>query len=297
MFVWSKLSDARWNDAWEERFHALVGTSLVLTEFPSKPTVRVEVFCRSEEQATDIKAQFGGKVSHLADRDWVAFSGHEPAPTKIRDRFLVTPAHDPARLAAIAAENPGRSCISIPAEMAFGTGDHATTATCLRLLCDLHARGELPAGFSCLDLGCGSGILAIAAAKLGAATVCGLDFDPAAVRISKKNAGANGVAGKASFEEADILQWLPEPATRSYDLIFANLFSDVLQAAFPTIRRAMAPGGHLVLSGILGAHAPETFASAAGAGLHVEETRPRGKWVTAHATTSTPERPQAARRV
>ena len=279
MHVWSKLSAEKWRDAWEERFHAVVDTSLVITEFPDKKKIRVEAYCKTKRGAEKIQAKWGGSVRKLVNRDWVAISAPEIPPIKIRERFVVTPETDPDKLAEIAAENPGRQLLNIPAEMAFGTGDHATTATCLRILCDLLAQDELPEKFSCLDLGCGTGILGIAAKKSGAGKVLGVDFDDAAVRISKKNVTANSLSPRSvKITGADVLQWEPP---QKYDLVYANLFSDVLAAAFPMIRKkALAKNGRLVVSGILEDHAPECLDAACDAGLHVRETRTRGKWVT-----------------
>lgn len=277
MWVWSKLSSAKWKDAWEERFHALEDTSLVITEIAGRPTVRVEMFCRTRRRAEAIRREFGGSVRRLANRDWVAATAPKIEPIRIRDRFLIVTESDAGRLAALRETHPGREVISIPAEMAFGTGDHATTSTCLRFLVDLAAAGTLPEGFACLDLGCGSGLLAIAAARLGAGDVEAIDYDATALAIARKNATANGCPGIA-FHAADVLAWRPR---RRFDLVFANLFSDVLAAAFPAIVRALAPGGRLVVSGILRDHADECLTAGRRAGLDFPEIRQRGKWVTA----------------
>ncbi len=279
MYTWSKLSSSKWRDAWEERFQTLEDTNLVITEFPNKTTVRVELYCKTKKRAEEVKKEFGGTVKKLVNRDWVAMSAPEIPPIKIREKFLITTEENDAELEKLTAEIPGRAVISIPAKMAFGTGDHATTSTCLRFLCDLHAQDDLPENFSCLDVGCGTGILAIAAHKLGAKPIAGMDYDPAAVRISKENAKNNGVPPRGvKFSEVDVLNWTPD---RAYDLVFANVFSDVLQAAFPTFKKAVAPKGHLIISGILEDHWPDTRDAGDEAGFYFREVRQRGKWVTA----------------
>jgi ribosomal protein L11 methyltransferase len=285
MHVWSKLSSARWADAWEERFHALEDTRLVITSFPGRPTVRVELYCRTRRQAEAVQREFGGTVRRLA-ADWAAPASAPTPPVVIRRHFVITAGRDPDGRAALERRYPGRHVLSVPAELAFGTGDHATTATCLRILCDLHDRGALAPGFRCLDLGCGTGVLAIAAQRLGASHCHGIDYDPAAVRVARSNAATNRCPRRAvTFARADALAW--DPAGR-YDLVFANLFSDVLARLFPNLRRALAPGSHLVVSGMLNEQAPACLAAARAAGLQSTETRRRGKWTTALLRRPTP---------
>ena len=237
-------------------------------------------YCLHEEQAEKIREQFGGNIRKLADRDWVAFSAPESPPIPIRDRFLVTPDTDEERLEEMRRAHDGRELLQIPAEMAFGTGDHATTATCLRMMCDLVAEEKIPDHFRCLDLGCGSGILAIAAMKLGAKEAQGIDFDGAAIRVSSENVKRNDLTGAAiRFDLADVLEWSP-PADQKYDLICANIFADLLARAFPRMLDWLAPGGRLIISGILESHFTDCMEAAAAAGLIVREKRQRGKWVS-----------------
>ena len=110
-----------------------------------------------------------------------------PRPVKVRKALLLTAETRPAELAAIRQENPQRHIISIPPEMAFGTGDHATTSTCLRLLVDV-ARERRGTHWTVADLGTGTGVLAIAARKLGAGETFACDFDPFAVAAATRNA-------------------------------------------------------------------------------------------------------------
>src|SRR5690606_17443386 len=136
--------------------------------------------------------------------------------------------------------------VLVPAGMAFGTGEHATTSMCLRFLADVSKElGEQP--WEALDLGNGSGILAIAARIFGAAAVEGCDFDPHAVRTAKENVRINGIK-KVRMARLDVTEWKPE---RTWDVVIANLFSGLLTAAAKPIARAVAPSGRLILSGIL----------------------------------------------
>jgi ribosomal protein L11 methyltransferase len=282
MWIWSKLSSAKWRDAWEERLQLLADTSLVITEFPGKPTLRLEMYCQRKTDAERVKKQFGGVVRPLKKQNWAALATPQIEPIKIRDRFLVVSESDDDALARHRAAHPGRELLVIPVEMAFGTGDHPTTATCLRLLCDLPLAGQ-----RVLDLGCGTGILALAAKKLGAGRVLAVDFDPEAVAASKRNAKRNSVRG-VTFERRDVLAWTPDEPP--FNLILANIFADVLTASFPKMRRLLAPGGTLILSGILNTSAPELLKEGVRCGFHFTHVIHRGKWVTAVAEAAPRER-------
>jgi ribosomal protein L11 methyltransferase len=275
VFVWSKLSAARWEDAWEERFAG--NPNFVMEYLKGGRSLRLRLFCKDEREARAVVARFGGGYRKMASGEWrkpVAM----PRPVKVRDAFLVTGESAAAKLRELAAEHPGRDIISIPPEMAFGTGDHATTATCLRLLVDV-ARGR-PADrrWTCADLGTGTGLLAIAAAKLGAGEVFACDFDPFAVRAAERNAKRNGTP-EITVGEQDVLRWKPRKS--GYDVVVANLFSTVLIEAWPVIAKSLSPKGDLVVSGILAAQAWDVFTAAAASGLGFTTVIRKGKWVTA----------------
>lgn len=272
MWVWDKLSPSKWLDAWEDRFHG--NPNFVMHVLKGGKTVRVEVFCESQAEAQKISEQFGGRVRELKNADWQK-PVEVPAPLRIRDRFVVTQESDEGKLAAMRAEFSGRDLLSIPPEMAFGTGDHATTSTVLRMLVDIgEERGE---GWSCADLGCGTGLLAIAACKLGAKPVFACDFDPFAVKVTERNGPRNGVEG-IEVAEIDVLDWKPKTA---YDVVLANIFSTVLIQAFPVLAKLVKPGGDIVLSGILASQAWDVFEEAAAHGFGFPKVVKKGKWVTA----------------
>ncbi len=161
----------------------------------------------------------------------------------------------------------------IPAAGAFGTGEHATTAMCLRLL-EETARGP-KAGWTLLDAGTGTGILALAARRFGAQEVLGIDNDPRAVAHARANARLNKIRG-VHFQALDFLRWKP---ARRFDVITANLFSELLIAALPIFRRALSREGTLILSGILREQAPEVARAFRSTGFHLETQRRRGKWI------------------
>lgn len=284
MFVWSKLSASTSADAWEKRFAGAADATPVITSVPGRKNIRVEVYCSTQKRANAIRQEFGGNVRPLKQQNWAAHASQSPPPVKIREKFVVCTARTAAELAKARKKFPGREIIAMPADMAFGTGHHATTATVLRLLVDAAAaRNTAGQSWSMADLGCGSGILAIAAVKLGASRVWGCDFDPAAVRISKENAARNDTP-KARFSRIDVLQWQP---AQTWDIVAANIFHDVLEAAFPQLLQAVAPGGILMLSGILKSQARDCLAAGKRAGFVVEKVVTKGKWVTALGTAKT----------
>jgi ribosomal protein L11 methyltransferase len=275
MFVWSKLSGAQWMDAWEERFAG--NPNLVIEIIKGGKTIRLRLFCESKKAAEAIVAQFGGSISKLANSEWNR-PVPPPRPLKVRDVFLITPEVRTAQLASIQREHPKRKIIKIPPEMAFGTGDHATTSTCLRLLVDV-ARTRKNAAWSMADLGTGTGLLAIAAKMLGADPVFACDFDPFAIRVAEENIVRNGTA-EVVVKEQDVLKW--RPRKQGYDVVIANLFSTVLIEAWPVIAKSLANGGDLIVSGILATQAWDVFKAAAGEGLGFTKVIQKGKWVTAH---------------
>ena len=274
MFVWSKLSGAQWSDAWEERFAG--SPNLVIEYLKGGKSIRVRLFCETEKAAKEVFKRFGGSVRKMAGADWnkpVA----SPRPVKVRDVFLLTAETRTKEIARIQKKNPKRQIITIPPEMAFGTGDHATTSTCLRLLVDV-ARERKAASWSVADLGMGTGVLAIAAKKLGAAEAFACDFDPFSVDAATRNAIRNGTPD-ILMREQDVLKW--KPRKKGYDVVLANLFSTVLIQAWPVIAKSLAPGGDLIVSGILASQAWEVFTAAAGCGLGFTKVIRKGKWVTA----------------
>ena len=280
MFVWSKLTPAQWADAWEERFAG--HPNLVIEYLKGGKSLRLRVFCQSENEAVEIQTRFGGSVRKTSAAEWNKPAAL-PKPVKIRDAFLLTAETRPQELTALQKSNPGREIISIPAEMAFGTGDHATTSTCLRMLVDVARSADFSPKkstkkWSVADLGTGTGVLAIAARKLGASEVFACDFDPFAVAAAQRNAARNGTT-EIRIEEQDVLKW--KPRRKGYDLVLANLFSTILIQAWPIIAKSLAPGGMLIVSGILHTQAWDVFTAAAGHGLGFSKVVRKGKWITA----------------
>lgn len=161
------------------------------------------------------------------------------------------------------------AAVVIEPGMAFGTGDHPTTALCLAALDEALARRGAA---SVLDVGTGSGVLAIAARKLGASQVVGNDIDPAAIRIARENAEKNGAEG-IDFSERPL-----ERIAGGFDVVVANLFSGVICQLAPRLSARLSRGGELLVSGILEPQVEEVLAALTRERLRLRERRLRGEW-------------------
>ncbi|MEW6305796.1 MAG: 50S ribosomal protein L11 methyltransferase [Verrucomicrobiota bacterium] len=168
----------------------------------------------------------------------------------------------------------GQAVVVLDPGLSFGTGQHATTSFCLKQLVDARQAGERQAF---LDIGTGSGILAIAAAKLGYSPVKAFDFDPEAVRVAKENAAANGVARRISLQRQDLTK-LPVRSAAKYDVVCANLIFDLLVAEVRRITNRLQPRGTLVLSGILTSQFGRVSKAYKGAGFRLVAERTEGEW-------------------
>jgi ribosomal protein L11 methyltransferase len=170
-------------------------------------------------------------IRMVADADWVREAQAQFQPIQVADQLWIVPSW-------VQPVDPAAINIRLDPGLAFGTGSHPTTRLCLRWLAE-----HLRRGASVLDYGCGSGVLAIAAAKLGAGTVSGVDVDAAAIAASRANAEANGVI--ATFG-------LPgELASTPADVVVANILANPLELLAPLLAQRVAEGGSIVLSGIL----------------------------------------------
>lgn len=276
---WNKLSPAKWEDAWSERIAGNPNASITIIK--GGKTIRITVYCDQEEDALTLKQYFGGSVREIKTRDWVAAQNREErAPLKIRNSLVITEQSSAEKLAALRQQFPGRRILSVPAEMAFGTGDHATTSACLRFIADF-AHSRKGRAWTMTDIGCGTAVLAIAALKLGAEHAAAFDFDPMAVEVARHNMERNAVTPEQlDLFVGDIFEWTPA-ARQKGSLVVANLFSTILQKAFPHIIAAMKKDAVLIISGILASQWEETKAAAEHHGLSFDRVIKRGKWVTA----------------
>jgi ribosomal protein L11 methyltransferase len=269
-YTWKKLGSAKWEDAWVERLRE-VSDRLAITALAGAKTIRLEAFQLTKAQAERLKKNFGGTVA--PQKMPRAVSEAVTKPIRVREKLIIVGTE--RERAALAKAEPDRAVLLVPAGMAFGTGDHDTTATCLRFLADVS--DELTGKpWELLDLGAGSGILALAARVLGARKVEASDFDPHAVRTAKENVKLNHLRGVV-VKKSDVREWTP---TRTWEVVAANLFSGLLVEVAAKIVAAVAPGGRLVFSGILRVQEAEVLAAFRKAGLRIDRTVRKGKWVS-----------------
>jgi len=197
------------------------------------------------------------------DADWKDKWKEYFKPTKVSKSIVVKPAWEPY------APAEGEHVIEIDPGMAFGTGTHETTSMCLAMI-----EKYLRKGMTVLDAGCGSGILSIAAAKLGASKALGIDIDEDAVRTANENIALNGCADTASAAVGDVTK----ESFGAFDLVAANLMAELLVLIAKGLADSLKAGGVLVASGILIEKDKMVKAALAEAGLREIETERKGEW-------------------
>lgn len=258
------MSSQQQEEDWHARLAHINPEHLVMLTQPGSRALKIQVF-GDKATAEQLVCDFGGKMTKLSPKIWTG--GQVRSPLSIRRQLRIHSNESTFREAA----KTGRD-LFIPAGMAFGTGDHATTATCLRLLCDLTP--QLPKGWTALDAGTGTGILAIAAEKLGASAVEAFDFDPVCIRVSEENAKANR-CHRIAFGIADSRR---VGAFQKADVILANLYSELLIASVPGLVKKLKAGGYLIFSGVLARQVEEVGTALLASGLKAPRLVHRGKW-------------------
>jgi ribosomal protein L11 methyltransferase len=270
IYIWRRWGRREWLRDNEATIQALSGGALAVIEEIDRQQLRLEA-CANRARAQRLLRDFGGRIEKLP-RDWLAqFAKSKREPIRIGARLVIMNAGGAG--ARQVSWHPGACPIlRIPAGAAFGTGEHATTAMSLRMLERLTR--SLPAGWRMLDAGTGSGILALAAARFGAGEVVAIDNDPSAIATANANARANRISG-VRFVIGDVKQtWHGR-----FNLITANLYSELLGRLLPQFRQSLARAGRLILSGILRPQESELIRALQTAGFRIEESRRRGKWV------------------
>lgn len=242
--------------------------------FEEKPgKFRIEVYAPTKQDALSVEAIVGAAAPelHLKHKkvkaaDWVAMS-LEGLPAVRAGRFVVAGAH------ALMGENNGRTKVWIEASEAFGTGHHGTTWGCLMALEGVLRERRIE---RVLDMGAGSGVLAIAAAKHGAEALA-IEIDHRAAAIAEINTHQNKVAPRVQVIAGDGARYI---AGKQFDLVFANILMRPLIRLAPKLVRVIEPGGTLILSGLLRNQAPLVREAYANRGLILERQIPKEAWMT-----------------
>ncbi len=221
-----------------------------------------------------LAAAFGAKefnISELPETDWVAHVRRELAPVEA-GRFFVYGSHD--------AEKVPEDCepLLIEAAMAFGTGHHGTTLGCLRALDRLANDGFV--GKRVVDIGCGTAVLAMGAARIWADPVLASDIDEVAVDVARANVAANGLEGRVECVEAAGFDHPSLSSAAPFDLVFANILKGPLVALAPDMAGVMQEGSYAILSGILNEQADEVIAVYAQNGINLHHRESIGDWTT-----------------
>jgi ribosomal protein L11 methyltransferase len=249
-------------------------TYSILEEDEDRDVWRIDAFPTTTEELDALVATLAGfpalrvVTEKLADADWLAMALSGLPPVRA-GRFFVYGAHDKG------LAPPSTVNLRIEAGAAFGTGHHGTTVGCLQAFDQLLKRRRFG---RVLDVGCGTGVLAIAAARTGSKVALGTDIDAPSVRIANENAALN--RARARFIHAsgrnDARVRRPAP----YDLVFANILAPPLVALSQDIKRALKPGGIAILSGLLRTQERRVFAAYASKGFRLERRIHRDAWAT-----------------
>jgi ribosomal protein L11 methyltransferase len=271
-FSWKRRIAAGSLERWMEALDFLGPQRVMTLHNAGSRSAQVMALGLSDTEAEVLVEVFGGRRS---EAEWLTVKdAPDRAPLRIRGKLVVVSTR---KERDVWAKKESIPVLWVPSGMAFGTGEHATTSMCLRHVVDAamerKRRGE---DWTMLDVGTGSGILAMAARVGGAGKVTATDYDADAVAVTEENLAANGVVGVRVLK-ADILKRaLPVRA----DVVAANLFSGILIEAAATISRAVNVGGQLILSGILRDQEDAVRDAYVAEGLGHDRTVRKGKWVS-----------------
>ena len=254
--------------------------STVKSLFPTEAeALEAATLILAQDWADDIHVQ---GIQPVGEQDWVRLTQSQFQPVPITDTFFIVPTwHDvPAAATTVMRLDPG---------LAFGTGTHPTTRMCLKWIAQHSAAFQ---GQRVLDYGCGSGILAIGAALFGSGVVDAVDIDPAAVESTVANAEANLQHLKTAEGKLPILAGLPDlvgEAQADYPVVLANILATPLKMLAPLLAGHVAPGGHLVLAGILARQEQELKDAYAEVGLTLQVANEEEGWILMTASKTKPE--------
>lgn len=250
-------------------------------EVPQAERLTLRAYIPDDERAEDAKLRLESALGHMSllypmpapvyqivrEEDWAEAWKTHYHPVRIGRHLLIRP-----RWIQTEAQT-GEIVIALDPGMAFGTGTHPTTQLCMESLEDC-----VQAGIKALDLGCGSGVLAITAAKLGAAQILALDIDPLAIRVTQENAEQNGVPEKIIAQQGSLETVVT--SSRRFDLIVVNILARVIiQMCEERLGDVVRPGGLALFSGIIEEQADDVEAALRKTGLEPYKRRQQGDWV------------------
>jgi ribosomal protein L11 methyltransferase len=248
-------------------------TVSVYVELPKEQILAVRQRLKASWDAVQVDASHLGaaevRIRKVRPLDWAESWKRHFRPMEIGSRLLIKPTWSRRR------PRSGQVVLQLDPGLSFGTGQHATTHFCLTQVVGLRHSGPQ----SLLDLGCGSGILALAGALLGYEPVEAWDFDPEAVRIAAENATLNGLEQRVRPALKDVTQ-LPEVAEAQFDVVCANLMHDLLISERDRIGSRVVEDGHLVLAGILTSQFTAVRSAYLGRGWELEESATGGEWTS-----------------
>ncbi|AEF94723.1 Ribosomal protein L11 methyltransferase [Desulfotomaculum nigrificans CO-1-SRB] len=205
------------------------------------------------------------ETKRVAEEDWATAWMKYYKPVEIGRRLAVKPSWEDY------TPPEGRLVLELDPGMAFGCGNHPTTTMCMEFLEEIIKGGE-----TAVDVGTGTGILAITAAKLGAAKVIAVDLDEVAVQVARENVQRNQVQGQVEVLQGNLLDKVTQPV----DLVIANIIAKVIIILAPDVRKILKPGGHFIASGIIRFRAEEVREKLQEAGFKVLERKEDGEWVS-----------------
>lgn len=285
-YLWRKQATAAWLRANQAGLPTDAAGRTALIKRPGRKRITIEIVCADRLEAQKLAGVYGGTCERI--------------PQNWRQRQCTPDSSKAIRIGRRLAIGSGRArddvgkavpWLVIPAEAAFGTGEHVTTAMTLRFL-EERTR-HWPRGWKLFDAGTGSGILALAGRVFAAGKVLALDNDPLAITTALRNARRNRIAG-VHFQIGDATKIR---SREKFDVVTANLYSELLTAALPSFRKILARSGHLILSGVLRRQERALRRALRKHCFAIEKVRRRGKWVAllCHRTRKVNRSPRAIR--
>lgn len=264
---WARFIARDQEARWTEELAASGESNWMIVEKPGRVRLVVEAYFGTKQAALAFAKHRAGRIERFKEKP--------PALSQpVRVNAALEIVHDEK-----APRSKGR--LIIPYGVAFGSGEHATTLMLLRAL----ARKKDLAGLAVLDLGTGSGVLALSTRLLGVSRLTATDFDPAAIRTARRNELLNFSTRRVHWEVADARRLRARPR---FGLIVANLYSGILMEAAPRLAKALELKGELWLSGVLRSQQDEVSTAFRNAGLRLLKTTTRGKWLMQRWTKSPP---------